>query len=436
MKKFNSTEKYIIGESPEIAVGERIGWPERIKNAFPAFRSRNYKLYFTGQLVSSIGTWLQNVAQGWLVLKLTNSPFQIGLVGVAGSLPSLLFSLFGGVIVDRFKKQIILQFTQTASLILAFVLGLLAISNHIQVWQVALLAFILGTVGAIDSPARQSFVVEMVGKEDLSSAIALNSGMFNTARVIGPSIAGYLIAIIGVGGAFMLNALSYVAAIVAISLMRVQPVVALTHPRPWKAVKEGVSYSLSHPVIRTLLIYTGILSIFGWSYATIMPYVAEHTFGFNASGLGSLYAAIGLGSLTAALGVSAFAKNLNPFLVIVGGNFIFAVSLFIFTFTHTFLQAFPVLFLMGFGLLAQSSLMNSTIQHLVKDEYRGRVMSLYIMMFLGMFPLGNFEIGFLSDYFNPQIALRVGAVIVLLAGISLFIYRKRLERLRVLYNLD
>src|SRR6185437_13400637 len=147
MKKFNSTEKYIIGESPEIAIGERIGWPERIKNAFPAFRSRNYKLYFTGQLVSSIGTWLQNVAQGWLVLKLTNSPFQIGLVGVAGSLPALLFSLFGGVIVDRFKKQIILQFTQTACLILAFVLGVLAISNHIQVWQVAVLAFILGTVG-------------------------------------------------------------------------------------------------------------------------------------------------------------------------------------------------------------------------------------------------------------------------------------------------
>lgn len=397
-------------------------------SVFPALRSRNYQLYFSGQLISLVGTWLQIIAQGWLVLKLTNSAFLIGLVAAVATLPTLLFSLFGGVIVDRFPKRSILFWTQTAAMFLAFMLGTLTVLNLIAVWEIIILSFLLGMVNAVDIPARQSFTVEMVGKEDLPSAIALNSAIFNSARVIGPSIAGFLIAGLGIGETFILNGISYIAVIVALLLMNVKTKISKIHSHPLRAIQEGVSYGLSHPVIRTLLIFTGVVSVFGWSFGTMLPFIAQNTFHAGAEGLGYLYASSGLGALLATVLVSAFSKKISGLVFILGGNTLFALSIVGFTFSSQMNTALIFLFLAGLGILAQFSMINTTIQNLVEDRYRGRVMSLYALMFMGLFPLGNFQIGFFSERFGPQFAIRLGAIVVFLFGVLIYFSRKRITR--------
>lgn len=368
-----------------------------------------------------IGTWLQVVALGWLVLKLTNSVFLIGLVAAVATLPTLLFSLFGGVIVDRFPKIKILIFTQFLAMILAFILGLLTIFNVIELWEIIVLSFLLGLVTALDVPARQAFTIEMVGKENLPSAISLNSGIFNGARVIGPGIAGFLIAIFGVGGAFILNGLSYIAVIIALLLMRVASVVHETHPNPLQAIKEGVHYSAKHPIIRTLLIFAGIVSIFGWSYTTILPFIVEHTFHMGAEGLGYMYAASGIGALFATVVVSAFAKKISSTFFILGGNTLFAVGAILFSLTSNAYLAYLFLFIAGFGLLAEFAMMNTMIQSLVEDRYRGRVLSIYTIMFLGLTPLGNLQIGYLAEHFGTGFAIQFGAVIILIFGLLVYL---------------
>ncbi len=426
-KDFKREEQYIIDESPEISIGENTGWIQRITSIFPAFKNRNFRLYFAGQFTSLIGTWLQIVAQSWLVLQLTNSAFLMGLVAAIGSLPTLLFSLFGGVIVDRFPKKKIVIFTQIAAMILAFTLGILTILKIINVVEIAILAFLLGTVSAIDMPARQVFTVEMVGKKDLASAIAINSGTFNAARVVGPAVAGLLIAVFGTGGAFILNGVSYIAVIIALFFIKTQPLPANKNLHPIKAVKEGVKYAFFHPLIKTLLLFAGVVSVFGWSYSTLMPIVAQNTFHLNATGLGYMYSATGLGAVAAMILISAFSQKRNPFLFILGGNMIFAISMILFTFVNYLPLALILLFLTGFGLLSQFSMINTTIQHSVSDEMRGRVMSLYTLMFVGLSPIGNFEIGLVAERTNPEFAIRLGVIIALFYSLYLFTKRKELK---------
>lgn len=395
---------------------------------FPAFESRNYKLYFTGQLISLIGTWLQIVAMGWLVLKMTNSAFLIGLITALGSLPSLFFTLFGGVLVDRFPKKKILFITQSAAMILAFILGILTVFNIINIWEIGILAFLLGTVAAIDIPARQAFVSELVNKDQIPSAIALNSATFNAARVIGPGIAGLLIAFIGTGGAFIVNGFSYIAVIAALRLISVESKSTGVKSGTLEAIKEGLSYSFSHPVIRNLIIFTAVSSVFGWSYSTVMPLIAESEFHLDAAGLGYMYAAGGLGALAATLAISVFSKKISPVFFILGGNTLFSVSIIVFSYTTDLAFALVLLFLAGFGLLSQFAMMNTTIQRLVKSEFRGRVLSIYIFMFMGLTPLGNFEVGLLSENMGTGFAIRFGAVIVFLFGVLFYFYRDKIRR--------
>jgi MFS family permease len=397
----------------------------KIGNLFPALRNRNYQIYFTGQLVSLIGSWLQMVAQSWLVLQLTNSAFQIGLVAAAGTIPTLMFGLFGGVIVDRYPKRKIMLFTQTMAMILALTLGILTTLNIITVWHIAVLAFLLGCVTAIDGPARQSFIVEMVGKKDLASAISLNSGIFNAARVIGPSLAGFLIALVGTGGAFIFNGLSYIAVIIALYVMKVSSHQYHESSNPFSAIREGVSYSIHQPLIRVLLIYAGVTSVFGWSYTTIMPYIARNSFGVDAAGLGYFYAAAGIGALFSVILVSGWGNKLNPLLFILGGNGLFCASVTLFTFTTHMYSALFFLFLSGVGLLSMFSMMNTIIQQTVEDRFRGRVMSIYMIMFMGMMPLGSLQIGFLTEHLGYQTAIRIGTAIVFLCGILIIINRDR-----------
>lgn len=426
-KAILSTEEYIVNESNEINIGEAPNWTKKLYLVFPAFKSRNYRLYFVGQLISLIGTWLQTVAQGWLVLELTNSAFLVGVVTAMSGLPTLFFALFGGVIVDRFEKKKVLLFTQVASSILAILLGLLTVMNLINIPIIMVLAFLLGLISAVDIPARQAFAVELVGKEHLSSAIALNAGIFNGARVIGPTLAGVLIALVGTGGAFILNGLSYIAVIIALILMHVQEFIPKTHPHPLKAIQQGLHYAFTHETIRILLIFTAITSVFGWSYTTVMPVVAKQVFNMDVTGLGYLYAATGLGALMAAVLVSANSKKVSPIVFILGGNAIFSISLILFSFTSNVYIAITLLFLAGVGLISQFSTINTSIQHLVSDEIRGRVMSIYALMFLGLTPVGSFQIGYVAEHFGSLFAIRLGAIIVLLLGVVFYFYRDKVS---------
>ena len=396
--------------------------------AFPAFNSRNYKLYFSGQLISLIGTWLQIVALGWLVLKMTNSAFLIGLITALGSLPSLFFTLFGGVLVDRFPKKKILFITQGSAMILAITLGMLTVFNVINIWEIAVIAFLMGTVAAIDIPARQAFVAELVSKDQIPSAIALNSATFNAARVIGPGIAGLLIAWIGTGGAFLFNGLSYVAVIAALWSMNIESIIAEKKTGTLTSIKEGLDYSFSHPIIRMLIIFTAVSSVFGWSYTTVMPLIAANEFHLDAAGLGYMYAAGGLGALCATLLIGLFSKKVSSVYFILGGNTLFSVCIILFSFTTNLTLALTLLFFAGFGLLSQFAMINTTIQRHVKSEFRGRVLSIYIFMFMGLTPLGNFEVGLLSEKMGTGFAIRAGAFIVFLFGVLVYFYRDRIKK--------
>ena len=419
-------EQYLVSQSPEVAVGENTIWARRFRS-FPALQSRNYRTYFFGQFISLIGTWLQIVAQGWLVLQLTSSPFLIGLVAALATAPSLIFGLFGGVVVDRFSKKKILYFTQAANMVLALVLGVLTQMGLASVPVIGTIAFLMGTVNAVDAPARQAMVSELVNKEQLASAIALNSGIFNAARVVGPGLAGMLIAAVGTGGAFIANGLSYIAVLVALWFVRIHEQPPMRQLHPVAAIKEGITYSMGHPIIRVLLLFVGVVSIFGWSYTTVMPIIARETFGLDAQGLGYLYSATGLGALLATYLVGAHANKASPLLFIVGGNTLFALCLILFGFTTSFPLALGLLFLIGLGLLCQASMMNTRVQGMVRPEFRGRVMSIYILMFLGMAPVGNFEIGFLTEHLGIPWAFTINALIVGLFGLLVFLYRGRIQ---------
>jgi len=425
-KRLTTEEKYIVQESKELYLGERLTWLKRMATAFPAFKYRNYKLYFTGQVISLVGFWLQIVAEGWLIFQLTHSPLWVGIIGAVSTIPSLFLSLIGGVIVDRMSKKKILIATQTAALVLALLLGFLVQFNLMNVWYLTILAFFLGVVDAIDTPARQAFVVELVGKEDLSSAIALNSGMFNFARVLGPSIAGILIGVIGLFGAFYINAISFIPAIIAINMLIVSKMPERVHPHPMEAIKEGVRYSYNHTTIRILMIFAAVVTIFGWSYSTLLPVMVENIFHKGATELGYMYAASGVGSLLATALISAFSKKVKETTFIFSGSAIFGIGILLFTLTSSFYIALLFLFLIGFGLTMQFSVINVVIQHLVSDEIRGRVMSIYTVMFLGMSPFGSFLIGALADKFNSDHAIQIGISVVALFVVYVFINREKL----------
>ncbi len=406
-------------------IDEDENWPRKILHAFPAFKYRNYRFFFIGQLVSLIGTWLQQVAEGWLVLQLTHSAFWVGFEAAAATLPILFFTLFGGVIVDRFNKKHILIFTQVASMILAMILGILAVTNLVNLWEMVVLAFLLGCVVALDMPARQAFVIEMVDRKDLASAISLNAAMFNAARVVGPGIAGALIALYGTGGAFLLNGLSYIAVIGALLFMVTKYVKVDSHPHPLKAIKEGINYSFSNVTIKDLLVLSAISSIFGWSYQAIMPVVVSDVFHKGASTLGILSSVAGLGALAAALLTSALSKKIDIMKLIFAGNIIFGVAILLFSLTTNIMLASFFLFFVGWGITIQFSLINVKIQHMVSDHLRGRVLSVYTLTFLGLSPIGSLQIGFVAQHFGSEFAIRLGGIIILLYGTYLYLKRKR-----------
>ncbi len=406
-------------------MSEKLSLKPKILNVFPAFRHKNYRYYFSGQLVSLIGTWLQAVAQGWYVLELTHSAFMVGLVAALGFLPVMIFGLLGGVIVDRFHKRKLLIFTQIASLILALSLGSLSLLGYGNVWMVSIFAFLLGIVNAIDMPARQSFTIELVGSKDLPSAIALNMSSFNTARVIGPALAGLLIATIGTSWAFILNGLSFLGPLFALMLMNVQSDIPKVHAHPLRSIKIGLKYAFTHPSIKNLLIFTSVISIFGFSYTTLLPVIIQQTFNRDATGLGIVYTAVGIGAIISAFITARLYKDVGFYKIIFWGSILFSISILLLSFVYNFYLSLPFFFFAGTGFATIISTVNSTIQRNVEDSLRGRVMSIFTLSFIGMQPIGSFLMGFFAEHFGSQFALRLGSIIVLL--FSLYIYTRLLK---------
>ncbi len=390
--------------------------PSRWQVAWRALRHRNFQLFFSGQLISLIGTWMQSVAQSWLVYRLTGSALLLGAVGFASQIPVFIFAPLGGIAADRANRRKIVIGTQTASMLLAFVLAGLTLYNKIQVWQIFLLAALLGVVNAFDIPGRQSFLVDMVGKEDLMNAIALNSSMFNGARVIGPAIAGILVAKIGEGWCFFGNAVSYIAVIIGLLLMKVSSPPRTISTSPLEHMMEGFHFVNRTAPIRALLLLLGIVSLVGMPYVVLMPIFADEILHGGARGLGILMGSTGVGALLGALTL-AFREGVKGL-----GRWVawccagFGLSLTVFALSRNFWLSVILLLPVGYMMMLQMACSNTLIQVMVPDELRGRVMAVYSMMFMGMAPIGALLGGAIADHLGAPITVAIGGFASLLGA--------------------
>lgn len=402
----------------------------RMQQTFAALKYRNYRLWFTGQLVSLFGTWMQTTAQGYLVFQLTGSPVYLGYVGFAAGVPAWVFTLYGGVIADRMPRRTLLLITQTAMMLLAFALAALVFADLVQPWQIVILAFLLGVANAFDGPARLAFVVELVEREDLTNAIALNSTMFNLATATGPAMAGLTYALIGPAWCFMLNGLSFLAVIWALLRMRLPlPKPAAKRASTWADLGEGVRYIARHPAIRTLIGLVGVTSTFGISFATLFPAWAVDVLGGDATTNGLLQSARGLGALASALVLASLGRFRFKGKLLTLGTIAFPLLLLLFTFMRSLPLALLVLVGTGMAVILIMNVANALVQGLVPDALRGRVMSVYSMTFFGCMPLGALWVGAVAEYANAPIATIIGALISLLFGVLLFVFAPWVRKL-------
>ncbi len=383
-----------------------------------ALRHRNFQLFFSGQLISLIGTWMQTVAQAWLVYRMTKSALLLGSVGFASQIPVFLIAPFGGITADRVNRQRLVVATQTAAMILAGILAFLTLSGRVHVWHIFVLASTLGVVNAFDIPGRQSFLVDMVGKEDLMNAIALNSSMFNGARIIGPAIAGILVARIGEGWCFAANSISYIAVIAGLLLMRVHCAPRASKHSPIEDIIEGFRWANHTRIIRALLLLLGLVSLVGMPYTVLMPVFADKILHGGARGLGILMGATGVGALFGALTLAAKTgvRGLGRWVAFACGSF--GISLFLFSFSRSFWLSVALLLPAGYSMMLQMACSNTLIQTMVPDELRGRVMSVYSMMFMGMAPFGAFFGGALAHHIGAPLTVAMGGVACVIGAIS------------------
>jgi MFS family permease len=377
---------------------------------FDALRHRNYRLFWASQFISQTGTWMQSLGRGWLVLELSNQPFWLGAVGAAATLPILLFSLAGGVAADRFPKRRILICTNSLSVVITLALALLTHARLVTVWEVMVLAFLLGTVKALEMPVHQSFVIEMVGREDLMNAIAINASTFHTARVLGPAVAGLVVAVAGVAACFYLNAASYLPVILAFLLMRNLRSAPVRSGRSVREdLREGLAYVRGERRIQALIALVGVSSLFGFPYLTMMPVFARDIYGVGPGGLGVLLALSGGGSVVGGLILAAHAARPGRGRVAVLAGFIFAAALAVFAGSGSLAVAVPALVVAGWGLVTLVALANTLVQSMVPDGLRGRVMSIFSLVLLGMMPAGNLIVGFLASLIGTPAALVASA---------------------------
>ena len=378
-----------------------------------ALRHRNYRLFLTGQIISTVGTWMQSVAMPWLALQLTHSGFLVGLVLAVQFTPVLLGSQFGGIIADRYRKRMILLATQSAFTVPSFALFVLSASGHAQYWEVLIAAAATGTINLFDVPTRQAFVIEMVGKPDLMNAIALNSSVFNGAAVVGPSVAGVIIGAVGVPICFLANSVSYLAAVAALLLMRKLPtVVRSQHDENWRLrLAEGFAYARGEPMVGLLLVVVAVFSLFAMNRLTLMPLFADQVLHVGARGFGFLMASMGSGALAGALTL-AFLPRLgaNPARQFWLGM-LWVAALLSFSLSRSFPLSLATLFVAGYCQISFVATANNRIQTLTPDHLRGRVMALYAQALIGVGPIGSTQAGALSTLLGAPWAMGIGAVI-------------------------
>ncbi len=392
--------------------------------AFRAVKSRNFRLYFAGQVISLQGSWIQNIAMGWLVYRLTDSPLWLGVIAFSGQAPSLLFTPFAGVYADRWNRRRTMIFTNLMFLTLSGLLAFLVIASLIEVWHLVVLSLATGIVMALDTPFRHAFLVEMVDdRRVLPNAVALNSTLYNSARFIGPTIGGILIIWLGEGWCFFINAVSFLAAIGAFMMMRVKP---MHHPDLKQSVLEGLlqglGYAWRHQEIRYLLLMVGSTGFFGLPFQAFLPVFARDILHGDPALLGFLTGVLGAGALTAALSLASMASIRRlPRLIMVSG-FLFALSMAVFALSRFELLSLFMLYLMGFGMIAQFVSVNTLLQSVVTDEMRGRVMALYGLTFMGVTPLGSLLFGALGRLWSVQGVLFCTAMACLV--VAMWFWRK------------
>jgi MFS family permease len=381
---------------------------------FAALRYRNYRLWFFGQMVSLFGSWMQTTAQGFLVFQLTGSPAYLGYVGFAAGVPAWALTLYGGVVADRVPRRTLLIVTQIAQMALAFILAGLVFSGIVQPWHIIVLSLLLGVANAFDAPARLAFVRELVDKEDLTNGIALNATMFNLATTTGPAMAGVMYNLVGPAWCFMLNGISFLAVIGALWRMRITSgPVAPRNASAWRDLREGLSYIVHEPVVRTLIVLVGATSCFGISFATLFPAWAVRILGGDATTTGLLQSARGLGALMGALLIASLGRFQFKGRLLTVGTFAFPLLLILMTFTNRLWLTLAILVASGLAVILIMNLANALVQTLTPDALRGRVMAVYSMVFFGMMPVGALWVGVVAERVGEAAAVISGALAVL-----------------------
>ena len=400
---------------------------------FASLRFPNFRLWFFGQTLSLMGTWMQSVAQGWLVYQLSGSALALGAVSFIGTVPTLFLMLPGGAIVDRVPRRRLLLATQSVMMLLAFIMAALAATGKLQIWHIAVLAAILGIAQSFDAPARQALAVEMVeDRRYLSNAIALNSTIFNLARIVGPAIGGAVLAAVGAAWCFGLNGLSFVAVLIALLLMRLPATGTAVRTAPLlEQTMIGLRYVWENIPIRTMMLLVAVASLFGSSYAVLLPAFAANVLKVGEFGLGALNVAVGAGALVGSLIVASLGQSQRKPLLLTVGSLLFPFALLGMAASRSFPLSLVCLALIGVAVVMQNATINTLIQQMVPDELRGRVMAVYSLTFFGTAPFAALQAGGMAQAFGPQIGVAVGAVVTLLFALGVLIFVPSVRRLKV-----
>lgn len=400
-----------------------------LKQTFSSLSHRNYRLWFFGQMISLFGTWMQSTAQGYLLYQLTKSPIYLGYVGFASGIPTWLFTLFGGVTADRMSKRAMLLITQISMMILAFILATLTFLNLIQPWHILILAFCLGIANAFDAPARQSIIPEMVGKENLANAIALNSTMFNTATAVGPAIGGLIYAALGPGWCFTINGISFIAVIFALLLMHLNtpPKLPSTNSA-LNDLKEGLIYVAKHPIIRLLILNLATISLFGFGMIALIPAWAVNVLKGDSVTNGLLLSARGIGALIGALMIASLGSIKFRGKLLAIGSIVMPVFMMIFSLLKWIPLSLITLGIAGWGWMVTLNLSNVIVQTTVQDELRGRVMGVYTLTFFGLMPMGSLISGAIASRLGEPTTVMMSAFILLVFSLVLWVYLPALRR--------
>lgn len=393
---------------------------------FRALRHRNYRLFFGGQTISLIGTWMQQIAMSWLVYRLTNSALLLGIVGFVGQIPTFLLTPLAGVIADRYNRHRILIATQALAMLQALVLSILVLTKSIAVWHILALSLFMGLVNSFDIPVRQAFTIEMIeNKENLSNAIALNSSMVNVARLIGPSAAGIIIAVLGEGICFLLNAVSYVAVIVSLLAMRIVPRdIRPSSNHVWHDLKEGFIYAVNFTPIKTILILLSLVSLMGMPYQVLMPIFARDIFHGGPKTLGFLMAMSGVGALIGAIYLAGRKSVIGLGKIIAVASALFGSGIVVFSFSRVLWFSMLVICVASFAMMIQMAASNTVLQTIVEEDKRGRIMSFYTMAFMGMAPFGSLLAGGLAHKIGAPYTLAFGGICCII-GAFIFIFTKK-----------